>query len=154
MFDTTLRLLLSGAFVCETTAPAEYRYLQDETHRRLADDYLRKIGRRLASTGTGHAYFMAYAEVGSGERTEIRRLFGEIKHELRPVVNFLRFIMQSLRREETPTPGSVSTSRLSSRRSPRVPSSLMNCGASPRWARITRPPTPLYGACWTRFFSR
>lgn len=105
MFDSALRLLLSGAFVCETTAESEYRFLQDETNRRQADDYLRKIGRRLAATGSGHAFFMAYAEVGSGERTEVRRLFGEIKHDLRPVVNFLRFIMQTLRQEETPTPG-------------------------------------------------
>lgn len=105
MFDAALRLLLSGAFVCETTAPAEYRYLQHETNQRLADEYLKKIGRRLAATGTGQAYFMAYADVGSGERPEIRRLFSEIKHDLRPLVNFLRFIMQTLRREETPTPG-------------------------------------------------
>ena len=69
------------------------------------DLYLRRIGRRLACTVGGHAYYMAYVRVGTDERSEVKRLFSEIKHELRPLVNFMKFTMQALRKDEAPSPG-------------------------------------------------
>ena len=105
MFETTLQCLLGGHFICETTAEASYRYLQSEAAREDVDAYLRRIGRRLACTGAGYAYYVAYTRVGQDERPEVRKLFSEIKHDLRPTVGFLKFVMQSLRSEEAPTPG-------------------------------------------------
>ena len=43
--------------------------------------------------------------IGPDERAEVKRLFSEIKHDLRPMVNFLKFTMQALRNEEAPSPG-------------------------------------------------
>lgn len=105
MFEPTLHLLLAGGFVCESSAPESYRYLQSEAAHEEVDAYLRRIGRRLARTAGGYAYYVAYLHVSQAERTEIRRLFSEIKHDLRPVVNFLQLVMQALRSEEAPTPG-------------------------------------------------
>ena len=73
--------------------------------RNDVDAYLRRIGRRLACTAGGYAYYMAFERIGTDERTEVKRLFAEIKHELRPMVNFLKFVMQALRNEEAPSPG-------------------------------------------------
>lgn len=105
MFEPTLHLLLAGRFVCESSAPESYRYLQSDAAHEEVDAYLRRIGRRLARTAGGYAYYVAYLDVSQTERTEIRRLFSEIKHDLRPVVNFLQLVMQALRSEEAPTPG-------------------------------------------------
>lgn len=105
MFEPTLHLLLSGGFVCETSAPESYHYLQSEPAQDEVDAYLRRIGRRLARTAGGYAFYVAYLRVAQAERAEVRKLFSEIKYELRPVVNFLQLVMQALRSEEAPTPG-------------------------------------------------
>ena len=105
MFERTLQQLLTGAFVCETSAPESYRYLLSERSQEDVDTYLRRIGRRLARTAGGYAFYVAHVQIDAAERPEIRRLFSEIKYELRPVVHFLKLVMQSLRSEEAPSPG-------------------------------------------------
>ena len=105
MFDSIVMRLLTGKFLCETTAPEAFRALEEDAMRNDVDAYLRRIGRRLACTAGGHAYYMAYERIGPDERAEVKRLFSEIKHDLRPMVNFLKFTMQALRNEEAPSPG-------------------------------------------------
>ncbi len=105
MFDVIAMRLLAGKFLCETTAPEAFRALEEDAMRNDVDAYLRRIGRRLACTAGGYAYYMAFERIGTDERTEVKRLFAEIKHELRPMVNFLKFVMQALRNEEAPSPG-------------------------------------------------
>lgn len=105
MFEQAAHLLLGGHFICETTAGECFRYLQHEPHRAEIDAWLRRMGRRLACTSTGYAYYMAYEKIGPGERTEVRKMFSDFKHNLRPVVNFMKLTMQALRREQAPTPG-------------------------------------------------
>ena len=105
MFDVIAMRLLTGKFLCETTAPEAFRALEEDVMRNDVDAYLRRVGRRLACTAGGHAYYKAYERIGPDERTEVKRLFAEIKHELRPMVNFLKFVMQALRNEEAPSPG-------------------------------------------------
>ena len=105
MFDVIAMRLLAGKFLCETTAPEAFRALEEDAMRNDVDAYLRRIGRRLACTAGGYTYYMAFERIGTDERTEVKRLFAEIKHELRPMVNFLKFVMQALRNEEAPSPG-------------------------------------------------
>jgi len=105
MFDVIATRLLTGKFLCETTAPEAFRALEQDAMRNDVDAYLRRIGRRLACTAGGHAYYIAYERIGADERTEVKRLFAEIKHDLRPMVNFMKFIMQATRNEDAPYPG-------------------------------------------------
>ncbi len=107
MFETTLTVLLEGAFVCRLTYPDLFAYLEEEGTHRQVDGYLRQIGRRLVVTAHGDAYYAAYAVVGTSERAEIRSLFKEIKHELRPVLGFLNLIMQAQRIDRTLSLGDV-----------------------------------------------
>jgi hypothetical protein len=101
MFEATVIKLLEGAFICRTAYPDLFSYLEDEATRRQVDGYLTQIGRRLAATAHGESYYAAHRAVGPRERTEIRSLFKEVKHELRPVLGFLNLIMQAQRADRT-----------------------------------------------------
>ena len=75
MFDVIAMRLLAGKFLCETTAPEAFRALEEDAMRNDVDAYLRRIGRRLACTAGGYAYYMAFERIGTDERTEVKRLF-------------------------------------------------------------------------------
>jgi len=107
MFEATVIKLLEGAFICRTAYPDLFSFLDDESTRRQVDGYLTQIGRRLAATAHGEAYYAAHRVVGPSERTEIRSLFKEVKHELRPVLGFLNLIMQAQRADRTLGTGDV-----------------------------------------------
>jgi hypothetical protein len=107
MFEATVIKLLEGAFICRVASPDFFSFLDDESTRRQVDGYLAQIGRRLAATAHGEAYYAAHRTVGPGERAEIRSLFKEVKHELRPVLGFLNLIMQAQRADQTLGTGDV-----------------------------------------------
>lgn len=107
MFEAAVIKLLEGAFICRTAYPDLFSFLEDESTRRQVDGYLTQIGRRLAATAHGEAYYAAHRAVGPSERTEIRSLFKEVKHELRPVLGFLNLIMQAQRADRTLGTGDV-----------------------------------------------
>jgi hypothetical protein len=113
MFEHTLTLLLSGEFVCAVRYPDAWRFLEDEAQRREAEAYLQRLGRRLARTRQGGAWFAAYREVGAEERRQIRDGFAEIKHNLRFLVGYFVHVMQALRQDQFLAPGSlIETNRL------------------------------------------
>lgn len=113
MFERTLTLLLSGEFVCAFRYPEAWRFLEDEAQRREAEALLVRLGRRLAQTRQGGAWFAAYAQVGSEERRAIRDGFAEIKHNLRFLVGFFVHVMQALRQDQFLAPGTlIETHRL------------------------------------------
>jgi len=107
MFEAVIITLLEGRFLCNTAYPDLFRYLGEESTRREVDGYLSRIGRRLASTPHGQAYYAAHAAIGPKERVLVRALFREVKHELRPVLSFLNLVMQSTQRDETLSAGDV-----------------------------------------------
>jgi hypothetical protein len=107
MFETTVTLLLSGEFICNIRYPDAWRFLEDEAQRRDAEQFLERLGRRLACTRQGGAWFAAYVEIGSDERRAIREGFADIKHNLRLLVGFFVHVMQALRQEQFLAPGSI-----------------------------------------------
>ena len=114
MFEQTMTLLLSGQFVCAVSQPDAYRFLQEEPNRMEVEAFLARLGRRLASTKHGGAWYVAFARLDSEERKGIREEFTEIKHNLRLVVGFFVHVMQAMRHEEFLAPGSIiETNRLS-----------------------------------------
>jgi len=107
MFETLIIKLLEGQFICNASYPDLFEDLKNEGVRREVDGYLSRIGRRLASTPNTQAYYAAHASVGPQERTEIRSLFREVKHDLKPVLGFLNLTMQATNADKTLYAGDV-----------------------------------------------
>lgn len=113
MFEQTLTLLLAGEFICPIRYPDAWRFLESDTERAEAEAFLARLGRRLARTRQGGAWFAAYQDIGSDERRAIREGFADIKHNLRLLVNFLVFVMQAQRQDRFLAPGGlIETNRL------------------------------------------
>jgi hypothetical protein len=107
MFEQTLTLLLAGEFICAIRYPDAWRFLDDEGQRAEAEAFLARLGRRLARTRQGGAWFAAYTQIGSEERRAIREGFADIKHNLRLLVGFFVHVMQAQRQDQFLAPGSV-----------------------------------------------
>ena len=99
-FETAVRLLLSGEFICSVSHPEEFRYLKDDGVRTEIDQYLLRIGRKLTTTSHGSGYFLAFTHCGETERTAIKAQFSEIKGTLSAVATFFRLVMRSTGRED------------------------------------------------------
>lgn len=107
MFEAVIIKLLQGQFICNAACPDLFEYLRSEGVRREVDGYLSRIGRRLATTPNVQAYYSAHASVSQQERPEIRALFREIKHDLKPVLGFLNLAMQATNADTTLYAGDV-----------------------------------------------
>jgi hypothetical protein len=107
MFEQTLTLLLAGEFVCNVRYPEAWRFLEDPEQRQDADAFLARLGRRLAQTRHGGAWYAALASVAPEDRKAIREELADIKHNLRLLVGFFVHVMQALRQEQFLAPGSV-----------------------------------------------
>ncbi len=107
MFDRVVPLLLRGEFVCDVQYPDEYRYLTSDQARVDVNAFLERLGRRLATTRTGAAFYCAYVSLGDDERKAIRQEFTEIKQLLQPFVHFLVLVMKATRSDEVLAPGAI-----------------------------------------------
>ncbi|NCA90727.1 MAG: hypothetical protein EOM92_18070 [Gammaproteobacteria bacterium] len=107
MFEQTLTLLLAGEFICNVRYQDAWRFLEDEESRNEVDAFLGKLGRRLARTRHGGAWFAAYQKIGPTERKAMREGFAEIKHNLRLLVGFFVHLMQTMRQDQFLAPGSL-----------------------------------------------
>lgn len=107
MFEQTLTLLLAGEFICNVRYQDAWRFLEDEGQRNEVDAFLGKLGRRLARTRQGGAWFAAYQKIGPTERKAMREGFAEIKHNLRLLVGFFVHLMQTMRQDQFLAPGSL-----------------------------------------------
>lgn len=105
MFEQAALRLLEGAFICETSAPSLFRWLNAEDNRLEVDGYLRKIGRQLAETPNGHAFYASWQKIGTEERAEVKRVMVIAKQTIRPVVQFLTLCMDANRTDSAPVPG-------------------------------------------------
>jgi hypothetical protein len=107
MFEQVVTLLLSGEFICNVRYPDAWRFLADESRRKDVDAFLGRLGRRLAGTRHGGAWFAAYRQIGADERRAMRETFADIKHNLRLLVGFFVHVMQAQRQDQFLAPGSL-----------------------------------------------
>ncbi|WP_373974148.1 DUF4194 domain-containing protein [Chitinibacter sp. SCUT-21] len=107
MFEHTVRLLLEGVFICEITHHEAFAFLNHPANQQAVNDYLGKIGLRLASTAHGGAFFAAHIETGGPEKKAAKEVFTKIKHELRPLVAFLELVMRASQKDDVICAGSV-----------------------------------------------
>lgn len=105
MFDQVVPQLLEGKFVCESTMPEAFRWLNSESSQRDVAEYLDRIGRRLTRTPNGLAYYATWKRVGSDERTEVKQVFSNIKQTIRPLVHFIGMCMEVEKKDSSPVPG-------------------------------------------------
>ena len=105
MFDQIATRLLEGQFICEATAPGQFRELADPRIRDDVDAFLGKLKRKLTLTPNGQAYYATWVRVGSDQRTDAKRAMTTIKQTLRPVIQFIELCMDSQGSDAAPTPG-------------------------------------------------
>lgn len=105
MFEQVVLRLLEGAFICESSSPEAFRWLSTEDAQEDISAYLDKIGRCLAKTPNGQAYYVTWKRIGQNERAEVKRIFASIKQALRPLIHFITLCMEVDKKDSSPVPG-------------------------------------------------
>ena len=105
MLDQIIPRLLEGHFICEATAPSQFRQLSDEGIRAETEAFLGKINRRLSVTVNGQAYYASWGRIGKDQRADAKRVMTSIKQQLRPLIQFIELCMDSQKTDVAPSPG-------------------------------------------------
>ncbi len=105
MFESLIKRLIQGEFICEITDEASFQYLQNQENLFLIEDYLQRINYRLASTQNKLAFYVAYIEIDNAARQDIRKVFQQFRLELQPVVEWLDMMMACLKQDTALSPG-------------------------------------------------
>jgi len=105
VFESLVKRLLQGEFICEVTDEAGFQYLQDQENLFQIEDYLQRINYRLASTQNKLAFYAAYMEIDNTARQDIRKIFQQFRLELHPVVEWLDMMMACLKQDTSLSPG-------------------------------------------------
>ncbi|MFB0936447.1 MAG: hypothetical protein QMB52_11805 [Propionivibrio sp.] len=105
MFDQVTIRLLEGKFICESTWPDAFRWLSLEESQQEVAAYLERIGRRLTTTPNGVAYYTTWKRIGSDERSEVKRVFVNVKQMIRPVIHFISLCMEVEKKDTSPAAG-------------------------------------------------
>nr|WKF60893.1 hypothetical protein HUO10_005415 [Paraburkholderia busanensis] len=99
MFDVAMTMLLKGEFVCEVRYPDAYRFLSVEGHQKDVNAYLARIGRALATTEQGGAWYAVYDRINQDEKRAIKEEFMQIKQKIRFLVEFFVKSMRATNQE-------------------------------------------------------
>lgn len=105
MFEQVATRLLEGKFICESTTPEAFRWLESEVFWQEVSAYLNKIGRSLTKTPNNQAYYATWKRVGPNERIEVKRVFANIKQTIRPLIHFLTLCMAVEKKDSSPVSG-------------------------------------------------
>ncbi|NOQ63912.1 MAG: hypothetical protein GQ582_05315 [Methyloprofundus sp.] len=105
MFESLVKRLLQGDFICEVSDEAAFQYLQDPENNFQLEDYLQRLNYKLASTQNKLAYYAAYIEIDSSARQDVRKIFQQFRLELHPVVEWLDMMMACLKQDSVLSPG-------------------------------------------------
>lgn len=102
MFDRLVTNLLQGGFVCETTDPEGFRWLQREDSFREVDAFLSRINRGLTTTINGQAFYARWRKIGQDERSEVKKVFAHVKQVIRPLMHFISLCMEVQKKDAIP----------------------------------------------------
>ena len=96
LFKRTTQALLRAEIICETTYPAEYRFLEDAEQRRYVEQYLIQIDRGVGVTRDGVAFYCSYLDISNNDtKSAIRSQFRELVTDLEPLLRWLRFAQEA-----------------------------------------------------------
>jgi hypothetical protein len=107
MFERVVFLLLSGEFICKVSHPEAFRFLSNDNEFLEVDNYLSKLGRRLARTSHESGFYLAFSHCGESERKIIVDHYQKIKGVLMPVVLFFQLVMRATGKEDILMHGSM-----------------------------------------------
>ena len=105
MFEQVTTRLLEGNFVCATTAPEAFRWLDTDQAQQEVSAFLERIGRQLTKTPNAQAYYATWKKIGPAERSEVKKVFSAIKQTIRPLVQFLTLCMEVEKKDSRPISG-------------------------------------------------
>lgn len=105
MFSEAAVALLEGRFVCRHSEPKAYAFLESEAGLADVNAWLSRVGRRVARTSGGSAFFMADIDGGASNPTPTKRAVETIRHEMGPALEFFRIALASLRTHDVVAPG-------------------------------------------------
>lgn len=105
MFESLVKSLLQGGFICEISDEAGFQYLQNQENFFQIEDYLQRLNYRLATTQNKLAYYAAYIEIDTSARQDVRKVFQQFRLELHPVVEWLDMMMACLKQDTALSPG-------------------------------------------------
>lgn len=105
-FQLLVSHLLRGGFVNRAVNPELYDYLEDPTNVAAVDDFLARLGLRLARTGYGETWYAALRRIDEASREAARATAAQAKRELRHWVGFLKLTLAALN-EPAPSAGAL-----------------------------------------------
>jgi hypothetical protein len=105
MFESVVKQLLQGVFVCEVSHEEAFNYLKNPDKVQAVEDFLKQIGYRLATTPNGLAFYAAYQQIDSDNQADIKRIFQQFRLELHPVLEWLDMMMSCLHQDSALAPG-------------------------------------------------
>lgn len=105
MFESLVKRLLQGGFICEVSDEAGFVYLQNQENFFQLEVFLQRLNYRLATTQNKLAYYAAYIEIDNSARQDVRKVFQQFRLELHPVVEWLDMMMACLKQDTTLSPG-------------------------------------------------
>ncbi len=105
MFESVVKRLLQGEFICEISDEAGFRYLQEPDNAEQVETFLQRLDYRLSRTQNQLAFYAAYRTIDSQARSDIRRVFQQFRVELQPVVEWLDMMMSCLNQDTALSPG-------------------------------------------------
>lgn len=91
-FESCLKRLAEGAFICDQRYPEEYEALASSDNRDKADAWLRAAGYRLARLDENGAYFSAHAIVTAEMRSQLQAELLQVRGRLEPFVSLIETI--------------------------------------------------------------
>ena len=105
MFESVVKQLLQGVFVCEVSHEEAFNYLKHPDKVQTVEDFLKQIGYRLATTQNELAFYAAYQQIDSDNQADIKRIFQQFRLELHPVLEWLDMMMSCLHQDSALAPG-------------------------------------------------
>lgn len=105
MFEQVTTRLLEGNFVCPTTAPEAFRWLDTDQAQQEVSVFLERIGRQLTKTPNAQAYYATWKRIGPAERPDVKKVFSVIKQTIRPLIQFLTLCMEVEKKDSRPISG-------------------------------------------------
>ncbi|KAA1255188.1 hypothetical protein F0M16_08195 [Vibrio cholerae] len=97
LFEKTVNLLLSGAFICKITEPEAHNYLNDSQNQYSVDVFVKQIGKTLKSSNNENCFYLAYQEITAENRAQIAKNIEQARNSVKPTVESIRVILDGLR---------------------------------------------------------
>lgn len=94
MFEQCINRLLSGAVLCQVTAPDLAGWLIEPSHLAEANAFLARIGRKVEMP-LGGIFYLAYGPGVALPRAQVTRLQRDLLGDLRPMLQFIRLILDA-----------------------------------------------------------